>query len=72
MPVLTAAYAALALDLQESAFALSSGDTRDRLSKSVSNHFRNGDSYGYYLDHFGDAEAGDVVYSSNGDTFKAP
>lgn len=72
MPVLTAAYASLALRLQEDTSALSSGDTQKRLSDAVSDHFKGSGGWGYYLDHFGDADSGDVVYSHSGQTFRAP
>ena len=72
MPFLTAAYASLALRLQEDQSALSNQDVVTRLRDSLADHFRGSSSWGSYLDHFGDSESGDVVYSSDGDTFKAP
>jgi hypothetical protein len=72
MPFLTAAYASLALRLQEDQSALSNQDVVTRLRDSLADHFRGSGSWGSYLDHFGDSESGDVVYSSDGDTFKAP
>ena len=71
MAFLTAAYGLLALRLQEDNSALSNGDTQKRLSDAVSEHFK-GSGWGYYLDHFGDSDSGDVVYSHSGDTYKAP
>lgn len=71
MPFLTAAYASLALRLQEDA-SVSSGDARKCLDGAVSDHFRGTGNWGYYLDHFGDSDSGDVIYSTGGDTLKAP
>ena len=72
MPVLTAAYASLALRLQEDNTAISNRDVVSRLQDSLADHFRGSGTWGSYLDHFGDSESGDVVYSAGGDTFKAP
>lgn len=69
---LTAAYASLALHLQEAAADLSSSDVAKRLSDAVADHFRPTGEWGYYIDHFGDAEAGDVIFSCQGDTHRAP
>ena len=72
MAFLTAAYGLLALRLQEDNSALSNGDTQKRLSDAVSDHFKGSGGWGFYLDHFGDSDSGDVVYSHSGDTYKAP
>ncbi len=47
-------------------------DVRARLSDAVSDAHRDSGKYGYYIDHDGDGESGDVIYSSNGDVRKAP
>lgn len=57
--------------LQE-AGALSSGDVTSRLSAAVDAAHRGLGSYGYYLDHIGDDESGDVVYRSNGEDMMCP
>ncbi len=62
----------IAQQLQESADALTSSDTRGVLSDAVQNLHKDGSSYGYYLDHYGDDESGDAVYRSNGETMQAP
>lgn len=72
MPFLTAAYGLLALRLQEDASALSSGDVTKHLQGAVTDHFRGSGNWGYYQDHFGDDDSGDVIYSSGGETYKAP
>ena len=69
---LTAGYAALALRLQETAAEMTNRDVVSRLTDSLSDHFRGTGKWGYYLDHVGDAESGDVIYSTDGDTCKAP
>lgn len=71
--MLTAAYAGLALKLQEAAAAdLSVGDVQNRLRDALNDSFRGTGSWGYYLDHYGDSESGDVIYSCDGDTMRAP
>lgn len=69
--VLRAGYFALALNLQESA-DMANSDVRSALGDAVRDIHKNSNSYGYYLDHFGDAESGDVVYGSDGETMLAP
>ncbi len=75
MATLRAGYIALALRLQEAADAgdsLSAGDVRSRLSDAINDAHRGSGKYAYYVDHFGDAESGDVIYSCDGDTMRAP
>lgn len=62
----------MALQLQESGDAMTSGDTRGCLQDAVREMNKGTDSYGYLMDHFGDDESGDAVYSSGGDTVQAP
>ena len=69
---LTAAYAALAVQLQEAAEELSNGDVAQRLRAAIADYGRDGNGWVYYLDHYGDAEAGEVVYCKSGDTFICP
>ena len=61
----------IAQDLQESADALTAGDTHKALSDAVDQMTKDG-GYGYVLDHMGDDESGDVVYRSSGETMQAP
>jgi hypothetical protein len=71
---ITAAYLSVALRLQEAAGAdtLSSNDIRARLADAIQDAHRGTGKWGYYVDHFGDAESGDVIYSCDGDTMSAP
>jgi hypothetical protein len=70
--VLRAGYAGLALKLQEAANAdLSNSDVQARLRDTISDAHRGTGKWAYYLDHFGDDESGDVIYSVDGDTRKA-
>lgn len=59
----------VALRLQES---MMHGDVRSRLSDAITDKFRGTGDYGYYVDHSGDGDSGDVIYSHNGDIRKAP
>jgi hypothetical protein len=68
---LRAGYVLLAVSLQEAADALTSSDVRSRLDDAVREHMRSKGSYGYYHDHFGDDESGDVIYQSEGKLMKA-
>jgi rubrerythrin len=72
--VLRAGYLALAQRLQEAASSddLSTNDIRTRLSDSINDQFRGTGNWAYYIDHFGDAESGDVVYYADSNTFMAP
>jgi hypothetical protein len=72
MATLRAGYLAVALKIQEAADALSNNDTRARLSDAIQDQHRGTGKWANYIDHFGDAESGDVVYSADNDTFKAP
>ena len=65
---------ALALRLQEAmdaGDALSSNDIRTRLTDALNDQYRNSGHWAYLIDSFGDAESGDVIYSCDGDTFRA-
>jgi hypothetical protein len=73
--VLRAGIAAVAMRLQEaadSADALGARAIEGRLSDALRDHFQGSGSWGYYVDHFGDGESGDVIYSCGGETMKAP
>lgn len=72
--VLRAGYLQIALKMQEAADSgdsLSANDIRTRLSDAINDQFRGTGQWAYYIDHFGDAESGDVIYSCGGDTRKA-
>jgi hypothetical protein len=72
-PTLNAGFATLAITLQEAAAAeLSNGDVCRRLADALRDCFRGTGDWAYYIDHFGDAESGDVIYSCSGDTKRAP
>jgi len=71
VPILSAGYAALALKLQE-ADGLSANDTCSRLRDAISDQYRGTGCWAYYIDHFGDDQSGDVIYSCDGDTMRAP
>jgi hypothetical protein len=69
--VLRAPYVSIAINLQEAADMMHS-DVRNRLQDAIQDAHRNTGTYASYIDHNGDGESGDVVYSANGDTRKAP
>jgi len=72
--VIRAGYIALAQRLQEAAASddLSTNDIRARLIDAINDNFRGTGNFAYYIDHFGDAESGDVVYYATDNTFMAP
>jgi hypothetical protein len=47
-------------------------DVRSKLSSAVDATHKASGTYGGYVDHTGDGESGDVIYSSNGGMKKAP
>jgi hypothetical protein len=67
---LSPGFQVVALKIQEAAMVHS--DVRARLSDAVNDAHRGTGNYGYYIDHTGDGETGDVIYSCNGDVRKAP
>jgi hypothetical protein len=68
---LSAGWTALALKLQEANVGLTHGNVRDRLQDAVHDAVGEG-NYGHYVDHDGDGESGNVVYSCNGEMCSAP
>ena len=62
----------IAQRIQEAADDLGASDVRSRLQDAVHDAHRGTGKYGYYQDHFGDADSGDVVYTSDGDIMRAP
>jgi hypothetical protein len=69
---LHAEHAAITVAIREAASELASSDVISRLRDEISDHFRGTQSWGYFVDYFGDAESGDVIYQCNGDTYRAP
>ena len=69
---LKSGYVSVALQIQEAATDLSHQDLAKRLHSAVQDAHRGSGNYGAYIDHFGDDESGDVVYSCNGDTMSCP
>lgn len=65
---LSPGFQALALKLQEQSTELSSSDVCRWLSDAC----KEVEGYAYYVDHFGDGESGDVIYSCGGDLKRAP
>lgn len=73
--ILRGGYQAVAFKLQEAADAgdsLGANDIRTRLSDCIRDNFRGSGTWAYYVDHFGDGESGDVIYSANSDMLRAP
>jgi hypothetical protein len=62
----------IAQKLQEAAEMLTSSDVRARLSDAIQDAHRGSGTWAYYIDHTGDGESGDVIYSCDGDVFRAP
>ena len=68
-------FLALAIKLQEAADSgdsLSAGDIRTRLSDAINDAHRGTGKWASYIDHFGDAESGDVIFSCDGDMCRCP
>lgn len=70
--VLRTGYLAVAQKLQEAAETLTANDVRSRLSDAVNDVHRGTNTWGYYIDHIGDAESGDCIYYCGGDMRSAP
>lgn len=58
----------VAFKLQE---GMLQGDVRRRLDDAINDYAREQGTWGYYIDHDGDGDSGDVYYSCQGDTRKA-
>ena len=71
-PMLRNGFMALAVKLQEAAGDLSSNDVARRLGDAVAAAHKGSGTWAYYIDHFGDPDGGDVVYSCNGTVRRAP
>lgn len=48
------------------------GEVRNRLDDAVRAAHQGMGKYGYYIDHNGDGQSGDCIYSSGGDTMSCP
>ena len=69
---LSAGYLNLAIRLQEAADQdLSAGDVQARLRDAINDAFHGSGTWAYYIDHFGDSNSGDVIYSCGGDSRRA-
>lgn len=65
-------YYALALQLQEAATSdLSNQDVCNRLRDCIADCYRGTGKWAYYVDHYGDAESGDVIFTCDGETMRA-
>lgn len=71
-PVLSAAFASLALRLQEIATGMSHDDIRTRLRSALSDAYQGTGNWCYIYAIFGDDKSGDVVYECGSDTLRAP
>ena len=71
-PKLSGAYLALAMRLQEAAGDMTASHVGRTLSDAVQAAHKGTGKWASYLDHAGDDESGDVIYSAGGDTMSAP
>ena len=71
-PKLSGAYLALAMRLQEAASDMTASHVGRTLSDAVQAAHKGTGKWASYLDHAGDDESGDVIYSAGGDTMSAP
>jgi hypothetical protein len=69
---LSGAYLALALRLQEAAADMTASTVGQKLSAAIQAAHKGTGKYAYYLDHMGDDDSGDVIYSCSGDTMSCP
>ena len=69
--MLRAGFVVIAQKLQEAA-DMSHADVRARLSKAVQDAHEGTGTWANYIDHTGDGESGDCIYSANGTMKKAP
>lgn len=60
------------IQLVEAAKDLSAQDVQARLRSAIQEKHSGTSDYGYYENHFGDDNAGDVVYTKNGKMLQAP
>jgi hypothetical protein len=70
--ILRGGFQSIAFKLQEAADSLGSRDVRTRLEDCIRTHFRGTGTWGYYIDHFGDDQSGDVIYSTDSDLKRSP
>lgn len=72
MANLSKGFTDLALKLQEAASGLGNRDVCSRLGDACNDVGKDNGGYAYYVDHIGDGDSGDVIYSHNGDLKRAP
>lgn len=70
--VLRTGYIQVALRIQESAADMMHSDVAKRLSDTIQDKHRGTGKYASYIDHTGDGESGDCIYSCDGDIRSAP
>ena len=70
--VLRSGYLMVAQKLQESADSMTHGDVRARLSDAVHDAHKGTGKWASYMDHTGDGESGDCIYSCDGEVKSAP
>jgi len=71
-PRLSGAYLALAVKLQEAASDMTASTVGRKLGDAIQKAHKGSGKYAYYLDHQGDENDGDVIYSCSGDTMSCP
>ena len=71
-PRLSGAYLALAVKLQEAAGDMTASTVGQKLSAAIQAAHKGTGKWGSYLDHMGDDNSGDVIYSCSGDTMSCP
>jgi hypothetical protein len=69
---LSKGFEVLALKIQEAAIGMTHGNVRNALEGAVMDAHATGQSYGHYVDHSGDGESGDCIYTTNGELCSAP
>lgn len=70
--MLTLAFAAVAERLQEAAASMAHSEVSNRLSSAVEDHGKQSGKWANYVDHTGDGNSGDVIYTHGGDLKSAP
>ena len=71
-PRLTSAYLALAVKLQEAAGDMTASTVGQKLSSAIQAAHKGTGKWASYMDHMGDDDSGDVIYSCSGDTMSCP
>ena len=71
-PKLSAAYLALALRLQEASSDMTASTVGQKLSAAIQTAHKGTGKWASYMDHMGDGDSGDVIYSCSGDIMSCP